>query len=297
MRKNNWSGEELTILKENYKKEGPKGCAKHLGINERVVKHKAGKLGLKYIPQSNEEKNKEFITKAIKIHGNKYVYDKTKYISMRKKIIITCPTHGDFTQIASSHIIHKQNCPICAKTKLNTAKLIGRFKNVHKDKYDYSKVEYTGKSCYVNIICKKHGVFSQRYDSHSKGHGCHRCSESIGETTIKNFLLCKVFKFEQQKTFNECKHIKLLPFDFYLPEFNVCIEYNGLQHYKAVDYWGGMEGLKKQKLRDKIKMEYCKNNNIPLIIIKYNDDINESLNYHFNVVYSKPLSVLKKTIC
>ena len=74
---------------------------------------------------------------------------------------------------------------------------------------------------------------------------------------------CKYFCF--------CKNILPLPFDFYLPDYNICIEYNGRQHYEPIKKWGGVDSLNEIKKRDKIKMEYCKLNNIPLIIIKYND--------------------------
>ena len=58
-------------------------------------------------------------------------------------------------------------------------------------------------------------------------------------------------------------------FDFYLPNFNLCIEYDGLQHFKSVKYWGGIEGFKKLKKHDKIKNKFCKSNNIKLLRIKY----------------------------
>jgi hypothetical protein len=64
-----------------------------------------------------------------------------------------------------------------------------------------------------------------------------------------------------------CKDKQKLPFDFYLPNYNICIEFNGEQHYKPIKWFGGEKTLEGIKKRDKIKMEYCQNNNIPLIII------------------------------
>lgn len=64
---------------------------------------------------------------------------------------------------------------------------------------------------------------------------------------------------------------------FYLPYFNTCIEYNGIQHYEPNDFFGGEESFKKQLIRDKIKKKYCENNNIKLIIIRYDENINEKL--------------------
>jgi hypothetical protein len=88
-------------------------------------------------------------------------------------------------------------------------------------------------------------------------------------------------KFKPQKSFPDCKYKYPLRFDFYLPEYNSCVEFNGLQHYEPIDFFGGDDGFKLSQIRDKIKKEYCDNNNIPLIIIRYDeDDIINSLNNH-----------------
>jgi len=84
--------------------------------------------------------------------------------------------------------------------------------------------------------------------------------------------------FVNQKKFFNCKNIKELPFDFYLPNHNICIEFNGLQHYKSIRQWGGEKGLKRRKKHDKIKKEYCKKNEINLVVIKYNQDIEKIIN-------------------
>lgn len=68
-----------------------------------------------------------------------------------------------------------------------------------------------------------------------------------------------------------------LPFDFYLPDYNLCIEFNGIQHYRAVEYFGGVKKFKAQQKNDKIKKKYCDDNNISLIIIRYNEIIEHKL--------------------
>jgi len=68
-----------------------------------------------------------------------------------------------------------------------------------------------------------------------------------------------------------------LPFDFYLPDYNTCIEFNGKQHYEPIKYFGGIDYFKLINERDKIKSKYCNENNIRLIIIKYNENIINSL--------------------
>ena len=94
---------------------------------------------------------------------------------------------------------------------------------------------------------------------------------SKGEQKISDILNELDIVFIRQYGFTDCKKKKKLLFDFYLPDYNVCIEYNGEQHYKSIEYFGGEEKLKMQKENDKIKENYCINNNINLIIIPYTD--------------------------
>ena len=88
-----------------------------------------------------------------------------------------------------------------------------------------------------------------------------------------------------QHTFSNCKYRNILPFDFYLPNYNICIEYNGEQHYKPIEYFGGVKVFEIQLIRDNIKKEYCLNNNIPLLIISYKENVEEILtNYITGVI-------------
>lgn len=80
-------------------------------------------------------------------------------------------------------------------------------------------------------------------------------------------------------TFDDCRDINLLPFDFYLPDYNLCIEYDGIHHFEINEYFGGVDRLKYTKKHDKIKNIYCKLNNIKLIRISYKDDIIKTLKY------------------
>lgn len=91
-------------------------------------------------------------------------------------------------------------------------------------------------------------------------------------------------KYEREKRFDDCKNKKALPFDFYLPDYNILIEYNGLQHYKDIDI--GRTELALIQHRDSIKKKYCEDNNIQLIIIPYwdKDKIEDILINAFDLV-------------
>jgi hypothetical protein len=75
-----------------------------------------------------------------------------------------------------------------------------------------------------------------------------------------------------------------LTFDFYLPEYNCCIEYDGKQHFEAIKWFGGEESLAYVQQNDLIKTQYCQNNKIALLRIRYNQDIKETLDNFFQIV-------------
>ena len=100
------------------------------------------------------------------------------------------------------------------------------------------------------------------------------CSNSKGELKISQFLQKLNIDFEYQKTFDQCLNPKTnakLKFDFYLPNYNCCIEYDGIQHFEYVQYFENKDSFKERSFRDSLKNEYCKNNNIKLIRIPYTD--------------------------
>lgn len=99
--------------------------------------------------------------------------------------------------------------------------------------------------------------------------GCNK--ESLGETKIKNILQnCKI-NFIQEYKFQNCKNIQPLPFDFYLPDYNTCIEYDGKQHFEEISFGQHSEGLEQRQYNDNIKNQYCIKHNIHLIRIPYWD--------------------------
>lgn len=98
--------------------------------------------------------------------------------------------------------------------------------------------------------------------------GCPICSSSKGEKIIREYLEDNSINFKQEHKFEDCKNKRSLPFDFYIPKCNLCIEFDGEQHFKANNYFGEKEFELTQK-RDNIKNKYCKNNNINLLRIPY----------------------------
>jgi hypothetical protein len=133
----------------------------------------------------NIKKNKltteKFIEKAIIVHNDKYDYSKVNYIDKKIKVIIICKIHGDFLQIPGYHLA-KSGCQKCSKikvTNINTFTInefIEKANIIHKNNYDYSKVNYINWNTKIIIICKIHGDFLQTPHSHLQGATCKKCS-------------------------------------------------------------------------------------------------------------------------
>jgi len=117
----------------------------------------------------------QFILAAKEIHGDRYDYSNVIYTTTNSKVTITCKTHGDYEQRASAHLMGR-GCICCAGVnKRTTDEFITRSREIHGDKYDYSKVEYTKAVVDVIIICKIHGEFLQKPIKHTTGMGCRKC--------------------------------------------------------------------------------------------------------------------------
>ena len=231
-----------------------------------------------------------FVKKAFEKYGDKFSYKKSIYKSANSEIKITCPIHGDFITTPNAFLSQKHGCPQCAKeyvrksNMMTTEHFIYEARKIHGDFYDYSLMKYVGCDDKVKIICPKHGIFEQTPYRHLRGAKCPNCESSHGETFIRKYLIDNDIKFVQQK--NVCLPPKMfsrnkLRVDFYLPSYNTIIEFNGVQHYEYISFFHeNEEDFQKQVERDKRLKEYCKDNKIKLIVIKYNqiDNINEILN-------------------
>lgn len=146
----------------------------------------------------------EFVEKARKIHGNKYDYSKVEYKDSHTKVSIICPIHGEFLQTPNNHL-NGQQCPFCSYPNINLSKekFVSLAKNVHGDKYDYSKVVYKNTKDKVIIICPIHGEFSQSFEKHVvRGQGCPKCVGKNKDTSEFIFQANKIHKnkYDYSKT-------------------------------------------------------------------------------------------------
>src|ERR1035437_434148 len=175
-----------------------------------------------------------------------------------------------------TNIRHNNACPCCSGSKIVLSNCF------HTTHFELSKQLHPTKNGTLNAlnigagskrkvhwICNNgHEWFVSPMSRTSKSiTGCKICSESKGEKAIVRYLEIGSMVYEHQKRYKTCKYKKPLPFDFYLPSENILIEYDGRQHSKSIEYWGGDNGFEIQKMKDAIKTNFAKDNNIPLLRI------------------------------
>jgi very-short-patch-repair endonuclease len=226
----------------------------------------------------------EFIDRISKIYEGKYDFSESLYVNTDTKVKCFCYKHGEFWQ-TPHHLLKGIACEKCGRERMSKKKIEKSSKNfergarkIHGDKYDYSKVEYSHNQHEVCIICPEHGEFWQMPVRHLSGNGCPKCNSSRLETNVRNFLKENDINFEEQKKFDWLGKQSI---DFYLPEYKIGIECQGIQHFKPIEFFGGISGFIKTISRDKNKNKLCKENGIKVLYYSVEDfpgmitDINE----------------------
>ena len=206
-----------------------------------------------------------------------------EYVLDNVKIEFQCnnPNCGHKWFATPDKIIHKMTgCPKCAK--LNRAKKKTKTYDDFVDEVQRKNPnievvgEYNGIKAKTKFKCRICGnIWSTTPDSILNGNsGCPMCAQSHGERSIAGWLQNNAIEFIPQYKFDNCRDIELLPFDFYLPKYNLCIEYDGEQHFKPVNFGGisderAMINFRTTKIHDNIKNNYCKQCKITLVRISY----------------------------
>lgn len=173
-------------------------CPTHGVFKQTAFDHLQGygcsKCGVEKSSKTRSYATEDFIKLSKEVHGEKYNYSLTNYVSSKTNVVIICPTHGTFTQRPSHHL-GGSGCKKCGKernrksTRIGKTGFITRADSVHSHKYDYSLVEYVNANTKVKIVCPEHGVFEQTPSGHLQGRGCFKCG-------IIKFSSSRTFTFE-----------------------------------------------------------------------------------------------------
>lgn len=260
-------------------------CPKHGEFKARVGTLSRGVGCLKCKEEERLKKFNDLYIKKFKEYYPDLDYSKTVYTGWDTRIVITCPKHGDF-EVLPNHFLRYKGCPKCSAEshakymQKSLDDFLKDARRIHGTRYDYSRVEYNDSHTKVCIVCPEHGEFWQTPNSHIQGSGCPSCSSSKGEEEVCNILLSNGIKFMREYTIqvpNEINTSGHAYIDFYLPEYNTFVEYNGIQHYNPKMAFGGSFKFERQQARDEYVRQYCKDNNIKLIEIRYDEDVWEVL--------------------
>lgn len=250
-------------------------CPKHRnkGVLEMTFGNFAKGKGCPYcsgrVRKTQEEYEADLAEKkpTIKVVG--------KYVNLKTKIEHECLVCGYHWDVLPDNMLHMPNgCPKCGKrAPLTKDEVVCRVAEIDDsievvgDYVDYkTKIAFRCKKCDNIWLAKPNNIFF--------GKGCPRCKSSKGEKEISRVLDMLHIDYGTQFKFQDCKDEHPLPFDFYIPDKNICIEYDGKQHFEPCTFGGitkerAAENFELAKEHDRIKDEYCQVNNITLIRIPY----------------------------
>lgn len=246
--------------------------------------------------------NEEIVDRLREKYGDDYDYSEVNYTDSRENITLVCKTHGTKISRRASSLLeasYKCPCPECRTEtvrEINSARktvnFIEKANKVHGDKYDYSKTVYLYCREPVIVICPDCGnEFEISPSMHLKGIGCPNCTfMTKGELLVKDYLIEKQVPFEYDQ-FYKIEQDDIISLDLInysirgifpdfskiflpnLPNQEVWIEYNGIQHYERVNYFikpdDTRDRFERQLNRDKIVRNYCIKHGIKLIEIPY----------------------------
>lgn len=221
----------------------------------------------------------EFIVSVFEKEGYKVLTKKEDYKNTKTILQIICPD-GEYWEVTYNHFHNGQRRP-CKPLDYNYVKSY-----IEKEGYELLDTTYKNNRTKLHIRCPKcNEIFRVHFnnfkDSQSRCPNCHAISK--GEKAIESYLKKHNLKYNKEFKFKDCVDKRQLPFDFYLHDYNICIEYNGLQHYTK-RFGMSDEDFKDRQKKDLIKQQYCEDNNINLITIPYWDykNIEKILNEKLN---------------
>lgn len=242
-------GDKYDYSKFVYTKSNQKSiitCFKHGDFQQSPNSHLCNrgckKCGQEKVAELQSGSFSEFISLAIKIHGNKYDYSKSEasFVNLTEKVCIVCPAHGEFMQLPFLHM-KGRGCTRCAKIKMGNEfrkskeEFVIEARIIHGGRYNYSQVGYESAHTPITIICPKHGAFNQSPSKHLRGAGCHKCNFSHGERMIAKCLEYDNISYStQDRIFSNHR----LAADFIIKhgKEKIVLEFHGAHHYMPYDF-------------------------------------------------------------
>lgn len=278
-----------------------KYCNKEEKI-QRLIKRNSSKDFKNKNSKRLRMSNQEFLSKVYELVRDEYTFLE-EYELSSKKILVKHNVCGNKYYVTPNKFLQGRRCPMCAN-KVRKKTMTSEFCDISKrinNKYNnnFTLLEFNKIDDDCKIKCNN---CNNEIDIHcgyllynNTYYKCKYCNQTMsnGEYLIEQYLIKNNIKYISEKRFDDCRNILPLPFDFYLVDYNTCIEFQGEQHYSLVyNFFGNHtkeESIKKLKdiqNRDKIKKDYCINNGINFIEITYDNicNITEILNFELKII-------------
>lgn len=213
-----------------------------------------------------------------------YVIDKYKSVNEKLKFYhITCSNY--FMMSPHHFITDNTGCPFCYGTPKKKRKTYQeQLKALYNNQYILLE-NYTGgdnKLLHQHLKCGT--KWYTRPHNLLRGYGCPYCSQSKGEYQVEKVLKENNIGYVTQKTFRDLKDLNYLSYDFYLEEYNILIEYQGIQHYEPIEFFGGKSQYTNQLYHDSLKEKYALNKGYRLITIPYKVKDLSSIKKYLNFI-------------
>lgn len=210
------------------------------------------------------------------IHGDKYDYSLMKYKRIDEHVYVKCNTCGKIFPITPHNLLKGRGCPFCAvedkikKLQLPIDVVKKRINEVFGGKYNLDHIKYKNVDTPISLICPEHGEFMQTPYQLFSGHGCPKCGQSALENEIQVFLDENNIISEYEVNKKKFDWLNMQSLDFFLPEYNVAIECQGIQHFKPQTFGNVSIEDAQKKFKETVNLDnqkriLCEKNGIKLL--------------------------------
>lgn len=287
MTHNKWYDNEIKTIYENYKTMSDSELHSIIPHHsESSIATKRKEIGLTR-PVWNKKYSFDDVIMEMDKRKYKIISDKSDFNNAGSSIKYICPIHNDCVQETNlGHLLEGKGCIYCGYIKTGKSEALSRevcIDMCNLRGFEFVDNKIISNKTHILFICSRHrtaGVQKMTYHNMKRdGYGCKYCRSSLlscsnGEKRIKNFLNELGIKFIQQYRFDDCVDQCSLPFDFYIPDNKIIIEYDGEHHYKPISF-NGVSSERAEYLHNKtvehdnLKNIYCKTHKIKIIRIPF----------------------------
>lgn len=243
----------------------------------------AGKKTSEVSYYKRREKSWSLLEKHCKEKHYTLITNKNEFTDVKMQIRYICPIHGEMSSSMDNMIRKGCGCSKCRDafiglTNILDVDYVEEYINNINNNVWINKSEYKNSTTHnIDILCGKckNKIFTTSFNNYKRAgvNQCFSCSNkaSRGEELIASILNKYNIDFIPEYRFDDCRDKRSLPFDFYIPLYNLIIEFDGQHHYENHENWSNFEITKKH---DEIKNDYCYKKNINLLRIPYWDGNN-----------------------